>query len=111
MSRGYWPIKEIDQVAFVVRLAEAIAAEAGHFGLSAQQSAEYAAAAEAYAAGPSAIPYESPAYRQAADRDGNGLLDGDELLPLYQRAARDFLQPLFAYGAPRLVRLGVQLEF
>ena len=68
-------------------------------------------AAEAYAAGPAAIPYESPAYRPDADLDGNRLLDGEELLPLYRRAARDFLQPLFAYGPPRLIRLGVQLEF
>jgi len=68
-------------------------------------------AAEAYAAGPAAIPYESPAYRPDADLDGNRLLEGEELLPLYQRAARDFLQPLFAYGPPRLVRFGVQLEF
>jgi hypothetical protein len=68
-------------------------------------------AAEAYAAGPAAIPYESPAYRPDADLDGNRQLEGEELLPLYQRAARDFLQGLFAYGPPRLVRLGVQLEF
>jgi hypothetical protein len=65
-----------------------------------------------YLAGPAAIPYESPAYRPDADLDGNHLLEGaDELLPLYRRAARDFLQPLFAYGPPRLVRLGVQLEY
>ncbi len=63
-------------------------------------------------AGPEAIPYESPAYRPDADLDGNRLVEGpDELLPLYRRAARDFLQPLCAYGPPRLVRLGVQLEF
>jgi hypothetical protein len=48
MSRGYWPVKESDQVSFVVRLAEAIAAEAGHFGLSAEQSANLTAAAQAY---------------------------------------------------------------
>lgn len=68
-------------------------------------------AAQAYAARPAAIPYESPAYRPDADLDGNHLLEGDELLSLYERAARDFLQPLFAFGPPRLVRLGVQLEF
>jgi TonB dependent receptor/Carboxypeptidase regulatory-like domain/TonB-dependent Receptor Plug Domain len=71
-----------------------------------------ALAEQAYLAGPEAIPYESPAYRPDADLDGNRLVEGpDELLPLYRRAARDFLQPLFAYGPPRLVRLGVQLEF
>lgn len=71
-----------------------------------------ALAEEAYLAGPAAIPYESPAYRPEADLDGNRLLEGpDELLPLYRRAARDFLQPLFAYGPPRLVRIGLQLEF
>ncbi|MDH5195617.1 MAG: TonB-dependent receptor, partial [Gemmatimonadota bacterium] len=63
-----------------------------------------ALAQDAYAAGPAAIPYESPAYRPEADLDGNRLLEGDELLPLYRRAARDFLQPLFAFGPPRLVR-------
>jgi hypothetical protein len=35
----------------------------------------------------------------------------NELLPLYERAAQDFLQPLFAYGPPRLVRLGVSFDF
>jgi hypothetical protein len=71
-----------------------------------------ALAGAAYAAGPAAIPYESPAYRPDADLDGNRVLEGEEeLLPLYRRAARDFLQPLFAYGPPRLIRLGVQLEF
>jgi hypothetical protein len=71
-----------------------------------------ALAEEAYLAGPEAIPYESPAYRPDADLDGNRLVEGPgELLPMYRRAARDFLQPLFAYGPPRLVRLGVQLEF
>ena len=71
-----------------------------------------ALAEAAYAAGPAAIPYESPAYRPDADLDGNRVLEGEEeLLPLYRRAARDFLQPLFAFGPPRLVRFGVQLEF
>lgn len=66
----------------------------------------------AYAANPQAIPYESPRYRPWADLDGDGLLAGPgELLPLYERAARDFTQPLFYYGAPRLVRLGVEIVF
>ncbi len=71
-----------------------------------------ALAQEAYAARPDPIPYESPAYRPEADLDRNGLIEGPaELLPLFQRAARDFLQPLFAYGPPRLVRLGLQVGF
>jgi hypothetical protein len=66
----------------------------------------------AYLANPQAIPYESARYRPWADLDGNGLISGpEELLPLYQRAARDFTQPLFYYGAPRLVRLGIELAF
>jgi len=69
-------------------------------------------AMEAYTAHPEAIPYESPRYRPAADLDGNGLIDGqDELLPLFEAAARDFVQPLFVYGQPRLVRLGVEIAF
>lgn len=71
-----------------------------------------AMAQTAYAAHPEPIPYESPRYRQWADLDGNGYLDGPaELMPLYRSAARDFTQPLFAYGPPRLVRLGVELVF
>jgi hypothetical protein len=71
-----------------------------------------AAAQQAYAAHPEAIPYESPRYRPDADLDHNGLIAGPgELLPLYQRAARDYLQPLFAFGPPRLFRLGVELGF
>ena len=66
----------------------------------------------AYRAHPEPIPYESPRYRRWADRDGNGLLDGQaELLPLFLAAARDFAQPLFAYGPPRLVRLGLEFAF
>ncbi len=66
----------------------------------------------AYAAHPEAIPYESPRYRRWADLNDDGLISGmNELLPLYERAAQDFLQPLFAYGPPRLVRLGVSFDF
>jgi hypothetical protein len=66
----------------------------------------------AYQAHPEAIPYESPRYRQWADFDGNGLIEGPgELMPLYLAAARDFAQPLFYYGSPRLVRLGIELTF
>lgn len=70
------------------------------------------AAQQAYDANPAPIPYESPRYRAFADADGNGLIEGPvELLPLYQAAARDFHQPLFAYGPPRVVRLGVEVIF
>ena len=66
----------------------------------------------AYAAHPETIPYESARYRRSADLNGDGYLSGrDELFPLYMAAARDFTQPLFAYGPPRLVRLGVELLF
>lgn len=66
----------------------------------------------AYQAHPEPIPYESPRYRPDADLDRNGLIEGAaELLPLYEAAARDFTQPLFFYGAPRLLRLGVEFGF
>jgi hypothetical protein len=71
-----------------------------------------AAAQDAWAASPDAIPYESPRYRPFADVDGDGLIAGEEeLLALFRRAAEDFLQPIFAYGAPRLLRLGLELSF
>ncbi len=71
-----------------------------------------AMAAEAYAEHPEAIPHESPRYRPDADLDRNGYVEGPgELLPMYEAAARDFTQPLFAYGPPRLLRLGVELAF
>jgi Carboxypeptidase regulatory-like domain len=76
------------------------------------ESAVNAAAEEAYAAHPEEIPYESPYYRAAADLNGDGYVAGrEELFPLYLAAARDFTQPLFAYGPPRLVRLGVEFLF
>jgi hypothetical protein len=71
-----------------------------------------AIAQQAYQDHPDPIPYESRRYRQWADIDGNGWIDGPgELLPLYFAAARDFAQPLFYYGAPRVVRLGAELTF
>lgn len=66
----------------------------------------------AYAAHPETIPYESARYRKDADLNGDGYLAGrEELFPLYVAAARDFTQPLFAYGPPRLARVGVELRF
>jgi hypothetical protein len=50
-------------------------------------------------------------YRACADTDRNGYIEGGELFPLYLAAARDFTQPLFAYGPPRLARLGVEFLF
>nr|MBA3317026.1 TonB-dependent receptor [Gemmatimonadales bacterium] len=66
----------------------------------------------AYAANPEPIPYESARYRAAADLDGDGFVAGrEELFPMFVAAANDFAQPIFAYGPPRLARLGVELLF
>jgi outer membrane receptor protein involved in Fe transport len=66
----------------------------------------------AYKANPAPIPYESARYRASEDLNGDGYLAGpEELLPLYLAAARDFTQPIFAYGPPRLARLGIELLF
>jgi TonB-dependent receptor-like protein/carboxypeptidase family protein len=66
----------------------------------------------AYIAHPETIPYESSRYRRSADLNADGYLSGrEELFPLYVAAARDFTQPLFFYGPPRLMRLGVELLF
>jgi hypothetical protein len=69
-------------------------------------------AEDAYAANSGAIPYESPRYRASADLDGDGYVSGrGELFPMYVAAARDYTQPVFAYGPPRLARVGVELLF
>jgi outer membrane receptor protein involved in Fe transport len=69
-------------------------------------------AEDAYAEHPEAIPFESTRYRPAADLNHDGVISGrDELFPLYVAAARDFTQPIFAYGPPRLIRLGVEFLF
>jgi hypothetical protein len=66
----------------------------------------------AYNAHPEGIPYESQRYRSWADLDHNGTIEGvTELMPLFLAAARDFVQPIFAYGPPRLIRLGVEFVF
>jgi outer membrane receptor protein involved in Fe transport len=69
-------------------------------------------AERAYAEHSEAIPYESARYRASADANGDGFVEGRaELFPLYLAAARDYLQPVFAYGAPRLARLGFEFLF
>jgi outer membrane receptor protein involved in Fe transport len=69
-------------------------------------------AEEAYAANPAPIPFESQRYRPEADLNGDGFVAGrEELYPLYLQAADDYAQPIFAYGPPRLMRLGVELLF
>jgi len=92
------------------RNIEAVRRDTGEPGLGPQ--AIDSLAERAYQAHPEAIPYESPRYRAYADVDGNGLIEGrSELFPLFLAAARDDVQPLFAYGPPRLLRLGVELAF
>jgi len=68
-------------------------------------------AEQAYTEHPEPIPYESPRYRGWADADGDGVIQGAELPPLFLAAARDYYQPLFAYGPPRLLRLGLEVIF
>ncbi len=88
----------------------AVRRDTGEPGLGEQGIA--AAAGAAYAAHPEDIPYESPRYRPGADLDGSGAISGPgELMPLFVAAARDFYQPLFAYGPPRVVRIGVEVIF
>ncbi len=71
-----------------------------------------ALAAEAFRVNPNPIPFESPRYRAWADVNGDGLIAGnDELGRLYERAARDVTQPIFAYGVPRLLRFGAEIAF
>ena len=71
-----------------------------------------AEAEAAYQENPGPIPYESSRYRPWADQNGDGVIQGrDELYPLYLSAARDYFQPLFAYGPPRLLRVGVEVGF
>ncbi|HEY3280348.1 MAG TPA: TonB-dependent receptor [Gemmatimonadales bacterium] len=92
------------------RNIEAVRRETGQPGVTASQLA--AIAEDAYQAHPEPIPYESPRYRPFADTDGNGIVEErGELYPLFLAAARDYLQPLFAYGPPRMFRLGVELVF
>jgi hypothetical protein len=69
-------------------------------------------AEQAYQAHPETIPFESPRYRRDGDLNGDGRIAGrDELFPLYLAAARDFSQPLFVYGPPRQVRIGMEFLF
>ncbi len=92
------------------RNVEAVRRESGAPTLT--PDAITALAETAYAAHPEPIPYESPRYRAFADLDGNGLIEGrGELFPLFLAAARDYTQPLFSYGPPRLFRLGLEFAF
>ena len=92
------------------RNIEAVRRDTGEPGMT--ETRLTALADQAYAAHPEAIPYESPRYRAFADLDGNGLIEGHgELYPLFLAAARDYGQPLFSYGPPRMFRLGVELVF
>ena len=92
------------------RNVEAVRRESGEPNLSDTQIQQMAETA--YAAHPESIPYESPRYRSYADLDGNGLIEGrTELFPLFLSAARDYAQPLFSYGPPRLFRLGLEFLF
>ena len=69
-------------------------------------------AEQAYQANPQTIPFESPRYRREGDTNADGRIAGrDELFPLYLAAARDFAQPLFVYGPPRQIRIGMELVF
>ena len=92
------------------RNIEALRRDSGEPGLGPQGIDSLAE--RAYQAHPEAIPYESPRYRPYADVDGNGLIEGRaELFPLFLAAARDYSQPLFAYGPPRMLRLGLEFVF
>ena len=92
------------------RNVESVSRVTGAPGLGPQDIG--ALADSAYAAHPEAIPYESPRYRAWADLNGDGLIAGsNELLPLYLAAARDFAQPVFFFGPPRQLRLGMELDF
>jgi hypothetical protein len=92
------------------RNTEAVRRDTGQPAIGPQQLDSLAE--HAYQAHPEAIPYESPRYRAFADVDGNGLIEGrGELFPLFLAAARDYTQPLFAYGPPRTLRLGIELAF
>jgi hypothetical protein len=92
------------------RNVEAVRRESGEPSYTETQIQQLAETA--YAAHAEPIPYESPRYRSYADLDGNGLIEGrNELFPLYLSAARDYAQPLFSYGPPRLFRIGIELLF
>jgi hypothetical protein len=91
------------------RNIEAVRRDTGEPDLGDQEIQALANAA--YQAHPEPIPYESPRYRAFADVNANGLIEGTELFPLYLAAARDYTQPLFSFGPPRMFRLGFELLF
>lgn len=92
------------------RNIEAVRRDTGEPDLGEQEIAALANAA--YLAHPEAIPYESPRYRAWADLNSDGLIAGQtELYPLFLAAARDYTQPIFSFGPPRMFRLGFELLF
>jgi hypothetical protein len=95
---------------FDARNLIAVRRDTGRAALTASEIEAVARAA--YLSHPEAIPYESQHYRKWADLNNDGYVSGEtELMPLFLGAARDFSQPLFAYGPPRLARLGVEFDF
>lgn len=79
---------------------------------SASETLLAAEAEAAYQANPNPIPFESPRYRSFGDLNHDGMVSGhDELYPLFLAAARDFNQPLFVYGPPRQIRIGMEVLF
>lgn len=95
---------------FNVQRVEAVRRDTGTPGLTVGAIDSLALAA--YQAHPEPIPYESQRYRAWADLNQDGVIAGqDELLPLYERAATDYSQPVLSYGAPRTFRLGMEVYF
>ncbi len=95
---------------FNVQRVEGVRRDTGTPGLT--NGAIDSLALAAYEEHPEPIPYESQRYRAWADLNQDGVIAGqDELLPLYERAARDYSQPIFYYGAPHSFRLGLEVAF
>jgi hypothetical protein len=109
---GRWRVGVFADVRNVLNRRNVVAVRRDSGDPSAAEGQIVAMAEAAYLANPQPIPYESPRYRPWADLDGDGLVSGrSELFPLFERAARDFAQPLFFYGPPRLIRAGVEVLF
>jgi outer membrane receptor protein involved in Fe transport len=110
LGRGFASIYLDMRNVFNVSTVESVRRDTGTPGLD--PAGIQSEAQAAYDAHPEPIPYESARYRAYADLDGNGIVEGQaELLPMYVRAAQDYNTPVFVYGSPRLMRLGVELLF